>query len=118
MTYRLGIKKKDRPRPLKIHMKSTDQKEQLLSNLWKLKFAQPDFKNISVTEDYTIEEREEIRRWVKMAKDKNEIEKVTTWKVRGTPKIGMRLVKISIQYTTDEARALHRGPLGPAKLYS
>ena len=30
------------------------------------------FKKTRVTDDYTLEQRDEIRRWVKMAKDKND----------------------------------------------
>ena len=54
-------------------------------------------KKISVTDDYTIEEREEIRRWVNKANDNNDGMKDYVWTVRGTPKTGIRLVKICIQ---------------------
>ena len=97
ITHRLGMKKLDRPRPIKLTMKSIDQKEQFMSKLGKLKFADDEFKKISVTNDYTIVEREEIRRWVKKANDKNDGMKDYVWKLRGTPKTGMRLVKIRNQ---------------------
>ena len=96
ITHRLGMKKHDRPRPIKLTMKSINVKEQFMSKLGKLKFADDEFKRISVTDDYTIEEREEIRRWVKKANDKNDGMKDYVWKLRGTPKTGMRLVKICI----------------------
>ena len=97
IAHRLGMKKHDRPRPIKLTMKSINQKVQFKSKLGKLKFAEDVFKKISVTDDYTIEEREEIRRWVNKANDKNDGMKDYVWKVRGTPKTGMRLVKIRIQ---------------------
>ena len=61
----------------------------------KLKFNQ----KIRVTDDYTWEKREEIRRWVKMADERNgrNNDEATTsylWKARGTPKTGMRIVQI------------------------
>ena len=54
-----------------------------------------DFKKISITDDYTVSERNEIRTWVEKAREKNGKEKSDkyTWKVRGTPKNGMSLVK-------------------------
>ena len=33
--------------------------------------AEDDFKKINVTDDYSVAEREEIRRWVTIAKEKN-----------------------------------------------
>ena len=69
--HRLGIRNSDRPRPLKVVMKSVDEKEKLMSNLDLLNKAENKFKRISVTDDYTLEEREEIRRWVTMARNRN-----------------------------------------------
>ena len=95
LSYRLGVKNCKRPRPVKVIMKSVEEKEQLMSRLALLRYAKDEFKKISVTEDYTIEEREEIRRWVMMANNKNTNEKTDArWKVRGTPKIGLRLIRI------------------------
>ena len=72
-----------------------------MSLLGKLKYAEAEYKKISVTEDCSVEEREEIRRWVTLAKRKNETEdeenkgiKNYAWKV---PKTGMRIVKIRVQ---------------------
>ena len=102
LAHRLGVKKENRARPLKIVMDSKGHKAEFMSKLWKLKNAGPVYNKASVTDDYTWEERQEIRRWVKMAKDKNERvdeEKKTNyvWKVRGTPKFGMRIVLIRKQ---------------------
>ena len=93
--------KEDRARPIKIVMESKSHKAEFMSNLWKLKYANSVNKKIRVTDDYTWEEREEIRRWVTMAEERNkrDNEGITTnykWKVRGTPKCGMRIVQIRI----------------------
>ena len=95
MSHRLGTKKFDRPRPVQITMKSVEEKQQFMSKLGLLNHADDEFKNISITNDYTLEEREEIRRWVMIAKKRNTNENSNyVWKVRGTPKIGMRLIRI------------------------
>ena len=55
-----------------------------MSRLGRLRCAEDDFKKINVTDDYTFAEREEIRRWVKIAKEKNmNGNKDYVWKVRG-----------------------------------
>lgn len=103
IAHRLGMKKPDGPRPMKITMETKNEKDKFMSQLGKLKYAGAEYKKISVTDDYTLEEREEIRRWVTSAKRKNEAEekenkgkKSYVWKVRGTPKTGMRIVKIRV----------------------
>ena len=101
IAHRLGRKKEHQARPIKIVMESKSHKAEFMSRLCNLKYAGPVYNKASVTDDYSWEERQEIRRWVKMAKDKNEMEgkeKMTNylWKVRGTPKSGLRLVQIRI----------------------
>ena len=77
-------------------MKTECEKDSLLSRLPNLKNADDQFKKISVTDDYTIEEREEIKTWVEKAKEKTLNEDGNfIWKARGTPKNGMRLAKIA-----------------------
>ena len=93
--HRLGMKKSDRQRPLRVTMKTLEDKEELMSRLGFLWNAENDFKKISITDDYTMAEREEIRRWVTMAKEKSTNETIGyLWKARGTPKTGMRLIRI------------------------
>lgn len=93
---RLGKPEPDKIRPLKIKMKSESEKDHLMSRLVNLKNAEDRFKRISVTDDYTAQEREEIRRWVDKAREKNLDENGQfTWKVRGTPKNGLRLARIA-----------------------
>jgi hypothetical protein len=102
MAHRLGEKKADRPRPIKIVMDTKEHKAEFMSKLWKLRYAEPAHNKARITDDYTLEEREEIKRWVKMAKDKTENDHEEgmmehVWKVRGTPKSGLRLVQIRRQ---------------------
>ena len=52
------------------------------------------YRKISITEDYTQEERREIKRWVDEAKERTKREVGYEWKVRGTPRTKLRLVKI------------------------
>ena len=76
-------------------MKSVREKGKVMSRLGRLKGADKVFKKISVTDDYTMEEREEIKRWVIMAKEKNMSGTTDyVWKVRGTPKEGLRLALV------------------------
>ena len=106
LAHRLGIRNVDRSRPLRITMESTNLKAEFMSKLWRLKYAEDEYKKIRITDDFTFEEREEIRQWVEMAKNKNEeennenegVKRNYTWKVRGTPKTGLRIVKIRLQW--------------------
>ena len=104
LAHRLGMRKADKPRPMKIMMDSKEDKVKFMSKLGALKYAATEYKKIRVTDDYTIEEREEIRRWVKMANNKNITESngnrvmlSYAWKVRGNPNTGLRIVKIHVQ---------------------
>ena len=78
-------------------MNNTDDKEKVMSRFGNLKNADEVFRKLSVREDYTIKERELIREWVNKAERKNVEEITKAWKVRGTPKNGLRLVKITKQ---------------------
>ena len=93
---RLGKVTDDRIRPIKITLENEELKDSIMKRLPNLKNAEEqDFKKISITDDYTVSERNEIRTWVEKAREKNRKEKSDkyTWKVRGTPKNGMSLVK-------------------------
>ena len=57
-----------------------------MSRLSNLKNAEEIYRKVSVRDDYTIEEREQIREWAKKADRKNKDENTDAWKVRGTPK--------------------------------
>ena len=95
---RLGKPSDDKIRPIKLVMETDDDKDAVMSRLGNLKNAEEIFRKVSVRDDYTIEEREMVREWVKKAADKNTAENTQSWKVRGTPKKGLRLVKITKQH--------------------
>ena len=80
---------------MKLTMKCVEDKEQVMSNLKKLKDADPEFHRLSIRDDYTMEERDLIKKFAEDAKKKNKEENTTAWKVRGTPKNGLHLVKIT-----------------------
>ena len=62
---RLGKAENNKTRPLKIKLKSEAEKDTIMSRLPNLKNAEDVFRRISVTDDHTIEERQEIERLVK-----------------------------------------------------
>ena len=92
---RIGSKSADKKRPVKVILNNADDKEKIMSNLRKLKDADDNIRGISVREDYTQEERKLIQTMHEEAKRKNEADNVTHWKVRGTPKNGLRVVRIT-----------------------
>ena len=92
---RLGKVSETRKRPVKIVMNNSADKNSIMARLGNLKNAVPIYKSLSVRDDYTIEERELIKEWVMKADNKNKENNTQAWKVRGTPKNGLRLVKIT-----------------------
>ena len=95
LANRLGSKSSDKSRPILITMESHQRKRELMSKLWKLKHGPDKFQKISVTEDFTQEERNEIKRWVEEAKQRTDKESGYIWKVRGSPRGNLRLVKMN-----------------------
>ena len=74
-------------------MNTEEEKNRILSNLRNLKDS-PEYKTISVTEDYTITERRMIKDWSDKAKEKTKNESPDSkfvWRVRGSPKNSLRL---------------------------
>ena len=69
---RLGKPNAKKKRPLKVLMENKHEKDKVMSNLRQLKGTEMEFGEISVTEDHTIEERQEIKTWVEKAKAKNQ----------------------------------------------
>ena len=92
---RLGTKAPGKRRPIKLIMNNTGDKTEVMSNLNRLRNSGDVWNGISVREDYTAEERELIRQMSDEAKRRNRAEKVSHWKVRGTPKMGLKIVKIN-----------------------
>ena len=89
-------------RPLKLVMKSIEEKQSVMSRLSNLKTAEEQYRKISVKDDYTPSERELIRYKHKQAQEMNEKENTNLWKVRGTPKNGLRIVKVKPAATNQE----------------
>ena len=97
-TMRLGQRRDDKIRPLMLTMKNKDDKENFMSKLWMLKNVRQRLGNISITHDYTLEERSLIKKWVEEAERRNQQEtNEYRWKVRGTPRTGLRLIQIKRQ---------------------
>ena len=71
-------------------MNTSAEKIQVMSRLCNLKNADEIYRKLSIRDDYTIEEREEIREWVNKAEQRNKIENTQSyvWKVRGAQKTG------------------------------
>ena len=76
-------------------MNTREDKVLIMSRLINLKNADDQYRRVSVKDDYTLEERELIKKWLKKADEKNKLENTTDWKIRGTPKSGLRLIKIT-----------------------
>ena len=95
---RLGIRKLGKARPIKLTMSSKKEKFDFTSKLPNLKYARDALRKISITDDHTLEERKEIGQWVKLAEERSKKENGNyVWKARGSPKQGMRLIKLHAQ---------------------
>ena len=81
-------------RPVKLVMENEEQKNAIMSRLVNLRTAEEIYRQLSVRDDYTIEERELIRSYAAQAKKQNERDNTTEWKVRGTPKNGLVVRRI------------------------
>ena len=69
-------------------MNTKEERNMILSNLKNLEGI-PEYKAISVTENYTITERQMIKDWSDKAKGKNKNESLGSkfvWRVRGSPR--------------------------------
>ena len=94
----------EKTRPIKIIMNSVADKDLVMSRLPNLKTAEDKYKQISVKDDYTPEVRAMIRSMNDKASELNKSENTTEWKIRGTPKNGLRLVKIKARQTVDQLK--------------
>ena len=91
---RLGKANPEKIRPIKLVL-NPGEKQKIMENLGKLKHADQEYKKLSIRDDYTIKQRDLIRRYSDEAKQKNLMENTTAWKVRGTPKKGLYLVQVT-----------------------
>ena len=92
---RLGEAKKEnetRHRPIKIVMKSKEDKDKVMKNLGRLKGTERYFGKISVKDDYTSNEREQIRMLTQQATKQTEESLDRTYKVRGDSKNGWHIM--------------------------
>ena len=94
-------------RPLKFVMGSIEDKFSVMSRLSNLKTAEEQYKNISVKDDCTPSEREIIKQKHMQANEMNERDNTTEWKGRGTPKNGLRIVRIKTRSVTQEPSTSH-----------
>ena len=92
---RLGKANESRRRPIKIALKSNVEKNKVMANLNRLKGTEDEFGRISVTDDYTNNEREEIKAWTQKAQEKSAQDQERVYKVWGDPKNGLRLVSFT-----------------------
>ena len=95
--FRLGKPETDNIRPLKLEMASSTERNFVMKNLKLLKGTEKELGKLSVKEDYTKNERGQIKKFVVTAKAKNAEENDPShyWVVRGTPKNGISLVKLA-----------------------
>ena len=68
---RLGSKSNEKTRPIRLSMGTPKEKADFMSSLGRLKNGPDTFKNISVTDDYTQDERKEILQWVEEANERS-----------------------------------------------
>ena len=89
---RLGESKDSKCRPIKIVMKTKEDKDKVMANLGRLKGTERYFGKISVKDDYTSNERDQIRKLTEEAKKLSEDNQEKVFKVRGNQKNGWRVV--------------------------
>ena len=66
---RLGKPAPNRTRPIKMKLRTENEKNSIIARLSNLKNAEDRLKRINITEDYTVEERQEIKNgWEKPKK--------------------------------------------------
>ena len=92
---RIGMVKADKVRPILVQLNTEEEKTRIMSNLRSLKDVQL-FIGISITDDYTLAEREMIKTYRMRAKELNDenVNTETVIRVRGCPKNGLFLKKI------------------------
>ena len=87
-------------RPMVLNFKSESDKNKVYSNLSKLKGNEA-YARISITEDYTIPERKLVKEMKEQVKAKNSVEPEDSgfiWKLRGTPKNGLQILRLKKVY--------------------
>ena len=89
----------NKKKPIMLTFHTEQEKEKIMMNLRNLK-GNDYFKGISVTDDYTVYERQIMNEFRKTANEKNDLEPDNSkfvWKMRGNPRNGLvlkRFVKV------------------------
>ena len=89
---RLGKTNEKKGRVMKITMSTKAFKEEVMANVRRLKDTAETFGKISVTDDYTATERQQIQDFVKKAREQGAQDTSRVFKVRGDPKNGLRIM--------------------------
>ena len=89
---RLGAPREDGMRPIKLVMRSIADKETVMKNVRKLKNTERYFGKISLKDDHTSNEREQIRILTNEAAKKRDENPDRDFRVRGDSKNGWRIV--------------------------
>ena len=79
--FRLGAQADGKTRPVKLIMETEADKDTIMARLGNLKNAEDAYRKVSIRDDYTVEEREMVREYVKKAEAKNLAENTQEWKV-------------------------------------
>ena len=92
--HRIGQKdeKGHKWRPIKVILQSTNEKQRIMKNLYKLKPFE--HVGLSITDDFTVKERKKIKDMHIKAKNMNRGNNGDfVWRVRGSPRTSLRLVR-------------------------
>ena len=94
---RLGKPMPDKTRPLKVEMNNNAERDMVMDNLKHLKGTEEELGRLSVRENLTQNERDQVKKFIDKARSRNVEDSSQYWVVRGTPKNGLRLVPLARQ---------------------
>ena len=116
--HRIGIKHPDekvKERPIKVTFESLNDKERIMKSLGKLK-RYDHYKRLSITDDFTINERKKIKDMNDKAKKMNSGNEGDLidfkWSVRGSPRTKLRFIK-KFPKTQKDFSIVNRNPQQP-----
>ena len=110
---RIGKKLNERTRPIKLAMKTSQEKDEIMSRLVNLKNAEDKYRKINIKDDYTLQERLLVKQYLKEADEKNKAGNTDKWKVCGNPKNGLRVVEITKTTPKNQVATQITGTLPP-----
>ena len=84
-----------RGRPVKLVMNNLQEKKIFMNNLPKLKTAEENIRRISITHDFTLEQRKINAAMVKKAREMTSNNNNYVWKLRGLPLGMMKLIRFN-----------------------